>query len=207
MLFARTMECWDTFGNGPSFTLTRPWLFEPFDIVHYHEVSVAEYDQLMLSYKRGEYKFDIREGVFNLHDVHERFEKSRTDPKVKAFREGQKKGVEHNLKLEKKLYGEWVAEQEAEKKRDAERVKEMMEAEPSITIDSPIDANVWKVLVEVGDVLKEGQIVAILEAMKMEINVVCTEEAVGAVVEAIASKPGSVVTPGAWIVVAKVDEK
>jgi urea carboxylase len=157
------MLFWDTFGNGPSFTPTRPWLFEPFDIVRYHEVSVAEYDQLMLSYKRGE--------------------------------------------LEKKLYGEWVAEQEAEKKRDAERVKEMMESEPSITIDSPIDANVWKVLVEVGDVLKGGQVVAILEAMKMEINVVCTEEAVGAVVEAIASKPGSVVTPGTWIVVAKVDEK
>jgi urea carboxylase len=207
MLFARTMECWDTFGNGPSFTPTCPWLFEPFDIVHYHEVSVAEYDKLMLSYKRGEYKFDIREGVFNLHDVHERFEKSKTDQKVIAFREGQKKGVEHNLQLEKKLYGEWVAEQEAEKKRDAERVKEMMEAEPSITIDSPIDANVWKVLVEPGEVLEEGKVVAILEAMKMEINVLCTEEAVGKVVEAIASKPGSVVAPGAWIIVAKADEK
>jgi len=207
MLFARTMECWDTFGSGPSFTPTRPWLFEPFDIVHYDEVSVEEYDGLMLAYKRGEYKFDIREGVFELHDVHERFEKSKTDAKVMAFREGQKKGVEINLAKEKKLYGEWVAEQEAEKKRDAERVKEMMEAEPSITIDSPIDANVWKVLVEPGDVLKEGQVVAILEAMKMEINVLCTEEAVGAVVEAVASKPGTVVSPGAWIVVAKVEEK
>lgn len=207
MLFARTMECWDTFGNGPSFSPSRPWLFEPFDIVHYHEVSVSEYDQLMLDYRRGKYKFDIREGMFDLHSVHERFEKSRTDPKVMAFREGQRKGVEHNLALEKKLYGEWVAEQEAEKAREAERVKEMMESEPSITIESPIDANVWKVLVEPGDVLKEGQVVAILEAMKMEINILCTDEAVGAKVEAIASKPGTVVSPGAWIVVAKVHEK
>jgi urea carboxylase len=55
--------------------------------------------------------------------------------------------------------------------------------------------------------LKEGQIVAILEAMKMEINVLCTEEAGGTVVEAIASKPGTVVSPGAWIIVAKIDEK
>lgn len=105
------------------------------------------------------------------------------------------------------MYGEWVAEQEAEKKRDAERVKEMMESEPSITIDSPIDANVWKVLVEPGDMLKDGQVVAILEAMKMEINVLCTEEAVGTVVKAIASKPGTVASPGAWIVVTKVDGK
>jgi hypothetical protein len=64
-----------------------------------------------------------------------------------AFREGQKKGVGHNLALERKLYAEWVAEQGAEKAREAERVKEMMESEPSVTIDSPIDANVWKVLV------------------------------------------------------------
>ncbi|KUJ11040.1 uncharacterized protein LY89DRAFT_625418 [Mollisia scopiformis] len=204
MLFARTMECWDTFGTGASFSPSRPWLFEPFDIVRYHEVSVSEYDQLMLDYRRGEYKFDIRDGVFDLHSVHERFEESRTDPKVISFREGQKKGVAHNLALEKKLYGEWVTEQEAEKAREVERVKEMMESEPSITIDSPIDANVWKVLVEPGEVLREGQVVAILEAMKMEINVLCTEEAVGAKVEAIASKPGTVVSPGAWIVVAKV---
>ncbi|KAF8850290.1 hypothetical protein BDZ45DRAFT_197031 [Acephala macrosclerotiorum] len=142
-------------------------------------------DQLMLDYRRGKYKFNIRDGTFDLYSVHERFEKSRTDPKVIAFREGQKKGVEHNLALEKKLYGEWVAEQEAEKAREAERVKEMIESEPSIAIDSPIDANVWKVLVEAGDVLKEGQVVAILEAMKMEINVLCTEDAVGATVEAL----------------------
>jgi urea carboxylase len=205
MLFARTMECWDAFGNGPSFTPTRPWLFEPFDIVRYHEVSVAEYDQLMLDYRRGKYKFDVRDGVFDLKEVHAVFEKARTDQEVISFRGGQKKGVAENLAIEKRLYGEWVAAQEKEKEKDAQRVKEMMESEPSITIDSPIDANVWKVLVKPGDLLKDGQVVAILEAMKMEINVLCTEEAVGAKVEAIASKPGTVVSPGAWIVVAKVE--
>lgn len=82
----------------------------------------------------------------------------------------------------------------------------MLGGEPKITIDSPIDVNIWKVLVQPGAVLEEGMIVAILEAMKMEVNIVCTEEAVGARVEAIASKPGTVVNPGAWIVVAKQDE-
>jgi allophanate hydrolase subunit 1 len=205
MLFARTMECWDTFGNGPSFTPMRPWLYEPFDIVRYHEVNVKEYDQLMLDYKRGNYKFDIRDGTFSLKEVHEIFEKSKTDPTVQAFRSAQKKGVAENLATEKRLYGEWVAAQEAEKEKEAERVKEMMDSEPSITIDSPIDANVWKVLVEPGDVLKEGQVVAILEAMKMEINVLCGGEAAGKKVEAIASKPGTVVSPGAWIVVVKAE--
>jgi urea carboxylase len=203
MMFARTMECWDTFGNGPSFAPTRPWLYEPFDIVRYHEVSVKEYDRLMLDYKRGNYKYDIRDGIFDLQEIHSIFKDSKSDPSVKAFRERQQKGVAENLAIEKKLYGAWVAEQEAEKEREADRVKEMMDSEPSITIDSPIDANVWKVLVEPGDVLKEGQVVAILEAMKMEINVICEGEAIGKQVEAIASKPGSVVSPGAWIIVVK----
>ena len=34
-----------------------------------------------------------------------------------------------------------------------------------------MEANFWKVEVKVGDIIKEGQIVAILEAMKMEVNV------------------------------------
>jgi urea carboxylase len=44
------------------------------------------------------------------------FEKAKTNPSVIKFREGQKEGVAANLAIEKKLYGEWVAELEAEKK-------------------------------------------------------------------------------------------
>lgn len=39
-----------------------------------------------------------------------------------------------------------------------------MDSDPVMAIDSPIDANVWKVLVEPGDISKEGQLVAILES-------------------------------------------
>ncbi|RFU25545.1 hypothetical protein B7463_g10792, partial [Scytalidium lignicola] len=205
MLFAMTMECWDTYGLKPNFSPTRPWLFEPFDILHYHEVSVEEYDLLVQSYKSGNYHFDIREGEFSLQEVYNMFDASKTDPKVRAFKEGQKKGMAEQLVIENTLFAEWKAEQAAEEAREAERLKSIMDSEPAITIDSPINANVWKVLVEPGDVLKEFQVVAILEAMKMEINVLCSEEAVGATVEAIASKPGSVVSPGAWLIVAKKD--
>lgn len=206
MLVARTMEAWDTFGLKPNYAPDRPWLFESFDLVKYHEVSVEEYDQLSRDYKTGKYKYDIRESVFDLQAVYDTFEAAKTDPKVIEFKERQKKGVAMKSNEENRLYGEWVAMQEAQKEAEAERLKEMMNSEPAVTIDSPIDANVWKVMVEVGDVLKAGQVVAILEAMKMEINVFCPEEAVGTTVEAIASQPGTVVTPGAWIVVTKKED-
>jgi len=204
------MEGWDTFGLKPNFSPERPWLYEPFDIVKYHEVSVEKYDKLMAQFRSGEYHFNIREGIFDLQEVYDKIQTSKSDPEIIKFRERQKSGVAEQLSIEQRLYGEWVAEQEADKKAEAERLKELVESgkgedQAAVTIDSPIDANVWKALVEIGDVLREGQVVAILEAMKMEINVVVTEEAVGAKVEAIASKPGTVVSPGAWIIVAKLD--
>jgi urea carboxylase len=206
MLVARTMEAWDTFGLKPDYAPDRPWLFESFDLVKYHEVSVAEYDQLTRDFKSGNYHYDIREAEFDLQAVVDVFTAAKTDPAVVSFKAGQADGVKMKVEEERRKYGEWVAEQETQKAREAERLKEMMTSEPAVTIDSPIDANVWKVLVEPGDVLRAGQTVAILEAMKMEINVVCTEEAVGTTVEAIASQPGTVVSPGTWIVVSKREE-
>ena len=71
--------------------------------MHYHEVSVTEYDQLMLDYKRGDYKIHIRSGEFSLAEVHSIFEKSKSDPTVQAFRAGQCKGVADNLATKKRL--------------------------------------------------------------------------------------------------------
>jgi acetyl-CoA carboxylase biotin carboxyl carrier protein len=42
-------------------------------------------------------------------------------------------------------------------------------------INSPISGNVWKIKVEVGDMVAEGDVVAILESMKMEIPVEAEE--------------------------------
>jgi urea carboxylase len=203
MMFARTMECWDTFGTGPSFTPTRPWLYEPFDIIHYHEVSVAEYDNLMLDYRRGNYSFDIRDGVFHLAESHAVFANAQRDPALLAFRSKQKAAIKQNLEIEKKLFSEWSASKQAEEEKEKERVKHMIGDESKITIDSPIDANVWKVLVKDGDVLEEGQTVAILEAMKMEISVLCEGERAGMRVEAVVAREGMVVCPGEWILVLK----
>lgn len=207
MLFARTMECWDTYGLKPDFIPQRPWFFEPFDILRYHEVSIGEYDMLAKDYRSGKYHFDIRESVFSLQEVYDRFQGAKKDAAVLQFREGQKRGMAERQAVEKQLFAEWKEGQAVEERREAERLASVMGSqEAKITVDSPMDANVWKVLVQPGEVLRKQQVVAILEAMKMEINVLCAGEAVGATVETIASKPGSIVRPGSWIVVAKSEK-
>lgn len=71
-----------------------------------------------------------------------------------------------------------------------------------ITVDAPLDANVWKVQVESGDVISLGHEVVILEAMKMEIAVHLNEPKAesGAErkfkVERVMASPGGTVKAG-----------
>jgi acetyl-CoA/propionyl-CoA carboxylase biotin carboxyl carrier protein len=65
---------------------------------------------------------------------------------------------------------------------------------------SPLQGNMWKVLVEQGQTVEEGQLVCIIEAMKME-NEITAHKA--GVVEELAVKEGDAVTSGATIAVIK----
>jgi acetyl-CoA/propionyl-CoA/long-chain acyl-CoA carboxylase, biotin carboxylase, biotin carboxyl carrier protein len=65
---------------------------------------------------------------------------------------------------------------------------------------SPLQGNMWKVLVEPGQAVEEGQLVCIIEAMKME-NEITAHKA--GVVEQLAVKEGDPVTSGATIAVIK----
>ena len=61
------------------------------------------------------------------------------------------------------------------------------------TVDAHITGTVWKIEVEVGDEVEEGDIVAILESMKMEMPV--EAEATGTVAE-ILCEEGQAVNEG-----------
>jgi acetyl-CoA/propionyl-CoA carboxylase biotin carboxyl carrier protein len=65
---------------------------------------------------------------------------------------------------------------------------------------SPLQGNMWKVLVEPGQAVEEGQLVCIIEAMKME-NEIMAHKA--GVVAQLAVKEGDPITSGATIAVIK----
>lgn len=62
----------------------------------------------------------------------------------------------------------------------------------------------WKVLVQPGDVIKAGQTLSILEAMKLEINVDADASVDGGTVEKILIKPNDVVEAGKTIILVRV---
>jgi acetyl-CoA carboxylase biotin carboxyl carrier protein len=61
------------------------------------------------------------------------------------------------------------------------------------TVDAHITGTVWKIEVEVGDEVEEGDIVAILESMKMEMPV---EAETGGTVAEILCEEGQAVNEG-----------
>ena len=76
-----------------------------------------------------------------------------------------------------------------------DRVEALL-SDPGIEkISSPLNANVWKVVAEEGQEVRGGEVVAILEAMKLEISV-RAEEGVRGKVERLLVRPGDVVNAG-----------
>jgi acetyl-CoA/propionyl-CoA carboxylase, biotin carboxylase, biotin carboxyl carrier protein len=65
---------------------------------------------------------------------------------------------------------------------------------------SPLQGNMWKVLVEQGQEVEEGQLVCIIEAMKMENEITAHK---GGVIERLAVKEGDPIASGATIAVIK----
>lgn len=64
-------------------------------------------------------------------------------------------------------------------------------------ITSPMGGNMWKMLVKEGDEVKEGEEIAILESMKMEIPIESTADGI---VKSVSVAEGDFVQEGAVIV-------
>lgn len=199
-LMGRTLGAWDTAGNRPGFSVARPWLFNHLDLVTFYEVSEQEYDELEHDFEFGRYVFDVSETTLDMDEHIAKFDAANHDPEYQAWRSRQSAAASEMGELEHKLFEEWTATRTS----TANNVGDEDESDSSKTvkIESPVDASVWKVLVKPGDVLEKGQTVAVLEAMKMEINLVAGEDQAGAVVVKIKQQPGAVVSPGTAVVIA-----
>jgi len=65
-------------------------------------------------------------------------------------------------------------------------------------VGATVNGNIWKILVDVGQKVEKGQVIAILEAMKMEIDI---ESPVSGSILAIPVKPNDAVEEGQTITV------
>lgn len=183
----------DILGFKKSYSLEKPWLFEDFDQITFYEVKEDEYNELIQRFRSGRYEYEYEEVEFDMKEHNKLLED--TADEVKEVKRKQREAQAEMDKVEKEMLDKWNKEKE-EGKVSVDTVEELLNDPDVIPVEAPVNANVWKVQVEEGDKLKEEQIVVILEAMKLEINVNAESNMDGATVEKLVVKPNDVVEAG-----------
>ncbi|KAI5249053.1 hypothetical protein E4T42_05452 [Aureobasidium subglaciale] len=217
----RTIPIFDALGWKDGFSPSRPYLFQDFDLLTYYRVSEEELDVMLADFRSGRYKFEWEEIEFDMAE-HNRL-LSDTAKEVEKIRAEQAVAQAEMTKAENESLAQW-REEKAKNRVDDSTIESMLAGkyptayvddgvsltimtDPKYTtIDSPVAANVWKIQVEQGQIVKSNQAIAILEAMKLEIAVNAPGDQKAAKVERLLVAPGETVNAGARIALLKFEE-
>ncbi|SEI11575.1 urea carboxylase precursor [Rhizobium tibeticum] len=190
-LFGRTIQVWNTWRQTPVFSKEKPWLLDFFDQIRFFPVSHEELTEARAAFPHGGYPIRIEEGEFS----------------YAAYEAG--------LAANAQAIGAFKAKQQSAFEAERQRWKDLgLDSfvvdegtgpglggdipEGCFGIESAVPGNVWKILVEEGQPVASGETLAIIESMKMEINV--TAHAAGRVRD-LRAGPGRNVKAGDVLVV------
>ena len=187
----RTLQMWNRYRAVEAFD-GKPWLLRFFDQIRFYPVSADELLQIRRDFPLGRYPLRIEHSELDLADYQAFL--AREAEQIDAFRTHQQAAFEAERQR-------WIASGQAH--FDSEEVI----AEPGE--DAPLDAgqhaveshiagNLWQVQVEAGSTVKAGDVLVILESMKMEIPLLAPHDGV---VREIRVQPGSPVRAGQRVVV------
>ncbi|WP_437890852.1 urea carboxylase [Phytobacter sp. V91] len=183
-LVGRTLPIWNKFLKNEQFAAGEPWLLHFFDQVRFYPVSEEELTALRDDFREGRATVRIEETVFDF-PAHLQFLATHA-AEIADFRSRQAQAFEAEVEL-------WQQDDQALTVEipEPEIVDEVDDGALAVTAD--MNGNIWKVLVEPGDEVSEGQPLVIVEAMKMELAINAPQ---AGKVKRIACQPGRPVSPG-----------
>ncbi|HSC68303.1 MAG TPA: urea carboxylase [Cellvibrio sp.] len=158
----RTLQMWNRYRQTREFK--QPWLLNFFDQIRFYEVSATELQQIRRDFPLGRYPITIEDSHFSLSEYQEFI--AANQESIASFTAQREQAFEEEL-------ARWHANGQFNYQQD-EVVAEDEAAElpdNAIKVDSSVSGSVWQTQVEVGQAVKEGDLLLILESMKMEINI------------------------------------
>jgi urea carboxylase len=183
-LVGRTLPIWNKFLKNPQFAADEPWLLHFFDQVRFYPVTEDELTQLRDDFREGRATVRIEETVFDFAAHHQFLAENAAS--ISDFRQRQSTAFEQEVTL-------W-AQEEQNAPLTSEETLEVAEADDdALAVCADMNGNIWKVLVQPGDVVEAGQTLIIVEAMKMELAIVAPQ---AGKVKRIACQAGRPVSPG-----------
>lgn len=190
----RTLQMWNRYRTTEFFEPGKPWLLRFFDQVRFYEVSAEELQQIRRDFPNGDYPIKVEHTRFNLKDYeqfladNDREIRDFTGQRQQAFDEELQRWIESgqiNFSAE--------APMEDTSEDDLANLPEGQHA-----VESHVAGNLWECLVQVGDTIEAQRPVAVIESMKMEIELLSPVS--GRIVE-IRREAGQAVAPGAPVVI------
>ena len=162
----RTVQMWNRWRATPEFSREQPWLLRFFDQIRFVPMGAAE----LLDYRRdfiaGRVQLRIEDGSFRLAD-YQRFLHD-NDSSIKAFKQRQHAAFEDERERWRDAGVSEAPDAGAEDSANHAAAAEAFDGE---VVSSQVSGGVWSVPVVVGDRVQAGQLLLVVESMKMEVSV------------------------------------
>ena len=187
----RTLQMWNRYRDVAAFD-GKPWLLRFFDQIRFYPVSAEELLRIRRDFPLGRYPLRIEHSELHLADYQAFL--AREAESIAAFRSQQRVAFDAERQR-------WIDSGQAHFESE-EVAADLGEDSPlgagQHAIESHIAGNLWQVQVDVGSEVKAGDILVILESMKMEIPLTAPRDGV---IKEVRVQPGSPVRAGQRVVV------
>jgi len=161
----RTLQMWNRYREVADFA-GRPYLLRFFDQIRFYEVSADELLRIRETFPLGRHPLKIEETELSLAD-YQAFLDREADG-IAQFRAHQQEAFE----AERQRWHEAGSDETALDAPVAAEADIAPLADGQIAVDSEIAGNLWQVRVERGASVEAGDVLVVIESMKMEISVI-----------------------------------
>jgi len=190
----RTLQMWNRYRTTDYFEDGKPWLLRFFDQVRFYEVSAEELQQIRRDFPNGDYPIKVEETRFNLRDYEAFLDDHQSD--IKTFTNKRKQAFDQELQR-------WIESGQinfsSEAPLEVDGDDEILDLpDGQHAIESHVAGNLWECLVKVGDTVTVQHPVAVVESMKMEIELLSP---VGGRVVEVCREAGQAVQPGSPVII------
>jgi len=169
----RTCQMWNTYRVTEEFKPDQPWLLRFFDQIRFYPVSGAELAEIREDFLHGSARLDIREEVFRLQDYRN------------FLRENSASIAAHKARQQSAFDAErrrWEATGQIGYAADLPAAHEDEETEQlqagHLAVLSPVSGSVWKIASSPGQSVKAGDVLVLVESMKMELPITAPTDGV-----------------------------
>ncbi|MBW7471205.1 urea carboxylase [Marinobacter sp. F4218] len=190
----RTLQMWNRYRTTEFFEEGKPWLLRFFDQVRFYEVSAAELQRIRRDFPNGDYPIRVEETRFNLRDYEQFLADNHDD--VRDFTSRRQQAFDEELQR-------WIRSGQINFSSEApledtgeDDIANLPKGQHAV--ESHVAGNLWECLVQAGDTIEAQRPVAIIESMKMEIELLSPVS--GRVVD-VRREAGQAVSPGTPVVI------